>query len=209
MSIRSIAGKGVNRGEAGCDQCGRTEVVTCDYERRPSGEWRPNEGQILRKITARGWEVVRGALWCPACEAARRAEMAAKRGEGKMADAKSNVEPIRQPDGMQKRVIIAALNDAYDDDARRYRGSHTDRSIADDLGGGVMPGWVAAIREELFGPAGNEEVEAIRAEIAACREQFARAVADLLRDQDARVAALEKRVAACVAAHDKRVVAAR
>lgn len=33
---------------------------------------------------------------------------------------------------------------------------------AEAVGDGCMPGWVGAIRQEKFGPAGNEEIDAIR-----------------------------------------------
>ena len=82
-----------------------------------------------------------------------------------------------------------------------------------------MPGWVSALREAEFGPAGNEEVETIRAEIRRVEGVLGQAT----RDIDARIAsalkiktafetelkaelaALTLRVDACVKAHDKRM----
>ncbi len=65
----------------------------------------------------------------------------------------------------------------YDGDAKRYKGTDTDKTIADALGNGVMPGWVAEIREQNFGPAGgNEEIEIPRgeAELASLRRRDSR-----------------------------------
>ena len=41
-----------------------------------------------------------------------------------------------------------------------YKGADTDKAIADTIGSGCMPGWVAEVREEFFGPDGaNDELE--------------------------------------------------
>ena len=77
-----------------------------------------------------------------------------------------NVTQLRQPTPKQKREIIGLLETAYDDEAKRYRGTDTDLTIAEAIGGGVMFGWVAAIREDLFGPeGGNEEMETLKAQM--------------------------------------------
>lgn len=192
MSIEAINAKGVNRAKAVCDTCGREDVVTCDYEGRKSHDWRPNEGQVIRKITAHGWAMVKGKLHCPACEAKRRAE--AK--EPIMAEVKEHphVAPIREPSKDQKRLIILALEDACDSKAQRYRGEATDKTVAADLGAGVMPGWVAMLRDEFFGPAGNEEAEAIRTEIDAIRAETGKKLDALTARLDALYRAEDKRV---------------
>lgn len=194
MGIHAITGKGVNRARARCDRCPREEVVTCDYERVGRGnEWRPNHGQVVRKITDHGWAEVKGNLLCPACEAKRKTEQP-KPKETIMVEHKSNVATIRQPTADQEVDIIVMLSSVYDRKQRRYQGAETDATVAEAVGNGCMPGWVAMIREAKFGPAGNEEVEAIRAEIAAVRDEVGQ-----------RLDALAKRLDACVTAHDKRV----
>lgn len=197
MTIRAIDGKGVHRAQVICDECGREDTVACDYTGKPGRKTEPNEGQIIRKMTGQGWALVRGKLNCPGCEAKRKVDAAAKKQEAEMAEQKSNVRAlsgIRLPDRDQKRLIILALEDAYDAKAQRYRGGETDRTVAEGLGATIMPGWVSALREEFFGPAGNEEVEAIRAEIETIRRETAQ-----------KLDALTKRLDACVGAHDKRV----
>jgi hypothetical protein len=72
---------------------------------------------------------------------------------------------LRQPSRDQKRLIVAALEDAYDTKNQRYKGTETDKGIADMLEDGIMAGWVAAVREDMFGPDGNEELGNLAAEV--------------------------------------------
>jgi len=194
LTIEPIRGRGVNRATAQCDGCGREETVTCDYERGGRGcDWTPNEGQINRKLVGMGWAFVKGKHSCPLCEAKRKAEASAQK-ETIVPEPKTNVAPIRQPTPEQEVDIIVVLSTAYDRKAKRYHGKETDKTVAETIGGGVMPGWVAAIREAKFGPAGNEEVESIRREIAAIRDGM-----------NKRLTEMERRLDACIGNHDKRV----
>lgn len=81
------------------------------------------------------------------------------------------VSPPRQPTRDQKRLIVAALEDAYDTKNQRYKGNETDKGIADMLEDGIMAGWVSAVREDMFGPDGNEELGDLAAEIEACKQR--------------------------------------
>lgn len=95
---------------------------------------------------------------------------------------KKTIEPSRQaprtPTLAQRHEITGMLMLSYDHKAGRYTGAETDKTIAEAIGGGCMPGWVAEIREANFGPAGgNEEIEAIRAEIAALSARLDRVCA--------------------------------
>ena len=110
----------------------------------------------------------------------------------------------RQPNRDQKRLIILALEDAYDAAAKRYRGDMTDRRLADQLGEGIMPGWVSDLREDFFGPVGNEEIEALRVDLAAASAAH-RDLQKGLNDLGGQIAALTVRLNACVQGHDKRV----
>lgn len=100
----------------------------------------------------------------------------------------------RQPTPEQEVDIIVALSSAYDRKAKRYAGVETDRSVAEVIGGGCMPGWVAKIRAEKFGPAGNEEAEAIRAEIIALRDSTSKSLDALTSRLDRLYASEDKRV---------------
>lgn len=163
--IEAIHGKvGVPRARAVCDDCGREEVATCDYEHKAGHQWVPNEGQMIRKMTGQGWAMVKGKLRCPGCEAKRKMNT---KPEVELKP-ESTVTPLRQPTREQKRQIMSLLEVAYDTDAGRYKGTDTDNTIAETIGAGVMPGWVAEVREEFFGPdGGNGEMDALLAEMRA------------------------------------------
>ncbi len=150
-----------------CDDCKKAEVVTCDYFLRPGRQWEPNEGQALKKAAGMKWSHIKGVLRCKDCEAKRKAP---KPKENAVAE---KVTDLRQPTRDQKRQIIGLLSDVYDTERGRYKGADTDKTLAEVLGGGVMPGWVAEIREELFGPeGGNDEIETLLADLTAWRGQI-------------------------------------
>ncbi|WP_147405737.1 hypothetical protein [Cereibacter sphaeroides] len=103
--------------------------------------------------------------------------------EGKSMEA---LAPLRQPTREQKREIVAMLDMAYDTAAGRYRGADTDKTIAETIGPNIMPGWVAEIREDLYGPAGeNDEMQAIREELGKLQRDTEAAVAGLVKRLDA------------------------
>lgn len=170
--------KGADRNptaEVLCDDCGFRELVRADYERRSSGHYELNEGQVVRKLTSKGWTMIRKTLRCPTCENARRLT-----DKPKKETTVNNVltipatEDLRQPTRDQKRVIIALLGEVYDTKACRYTGGETDKTVAETIGGGVMLGWVAQIREDLFGPdGGNDELIELRAEVSAVIDEAA------------------------------------
>lgn len=131
-----------------------------------------NPGAVSRRLQAMGWVESGKRLRCKACEAKRKQTTDATTiaaGSAKGADMKpeqTNVTQLREPSQKQKRLIIMALEDDYDDAAKRYKGNKTDKTLADDLGDGILFGWVARIREDLFGPDGaNDEIEAVEAAI--------------------------------------------
>lgn len=156
--IRAVSAKGAHRAQVICDFCLREEPFTCDYIRQSGNIWAPNKGQVRKKITARGWSDIKGKQRCPACEAKRRAN---QQNQGEEMGKSLNVTPLREPTGAQELEIIQSLLLVYDKEAKRYRSAETDQTVADLVGGGVMPGWVARIRERMFGPdGGNEEMEA-------------------------------------------------
>jgi len=197
--------RGFPRANAVCDECGRVECVPASHERRRAqGSEAVSEGQVVRKLTKQGWSMIKGKLRCPKCEARRKAHpsgetyQAVKEGAEAMSE---NVTQLRHPTPKQKRLIILALEDAYDDVRKRYKGDATDATTAADLGDGIMPGWVAEQREALFGPSGgNEEIEKISAEIKALRKHMDGEIAKLAKDRDERCAALSKRIDAVCAA---------
>lgn len=177
--------KGTDRGpvaEVKCDCCGHTDKVRADYERVGADKFEVNEGQVLMKITRKGWSNIKGTLRCPECENKRREEAKPKK-EITMKNVVNMpiTEEPRQPSREQKRQIVALLTDVYDINSNRYTGGETDKTVAEAIGGGVMLGWVAQIREDLFGPdGGNEEIVRLEAEVKAHGD----AIAALTRDID-------------------------
>lgn len=197
--------RGVQRANAACDLCGRTEVVAAANHTTRSGKTTVDEGQVVRKLSARGWGMVKGSLHCPSCEAKRKAYAPKPQPEpilepeAKEPAVTATIEAkepgLRRPTPAQKRQIIGLLEDAYDDDAKRYRNpSDTDKVIAETIGGGCMWGWVAEIREELFGPdTRNAELEAVRAEVKRTEGQIGNLLGEARKLEDA-LSALKARL---------------
>ncbi len=122
-------------------------------------------GQAIKKIEAQGWHSISKKIYCPNCVEARRSKEILHMDT---APASTNVAQIapRQPTPKQKREIIGILEVCYDDEAKRYKGGDTDKSVADILGEGVMLGWVSSIREEMFGPdGGNAEMDEVATQV--------------------------------------------
>ena len=164
--------KGASRrpyAEVTCDHCGFSENFRADYEKVSSDRFEVKEGQVLMKATHKGWSNIKGSLRCPECEAKRRdAAKPQKEITVKNVVNLPITEEPRQPSRDQKREIIALLNEVYDTKAGRYTGGETDKTVAETIGGGVMLGWVAQVREDLFGPdGGNDDLVELRDEVQA------------------------------------------
>ncbi len=160
--------RGVPQVRCRCDECGADTIIRCAHitRDRERAKFSVDEGQAVIKLRANGWSFVKNTLRCPQCEKIRKEKNVSK--EPTIVNiAPPAVAPLRQPTREQKRLIVAALDDAYDMAAQRYKGKETDKGIADMLADGVMPGWVAAVREDMFGPDGNEEMTDLSAEIKA------------------------------------------
>lgn len=83
--------------------------------------------------------------------------------------------PLRTPTREQKRQIVALLDVVYDTKNERYKDDETDKTVAEAIGGGVMPGWVSEIREQMYGPDGrNSEMENLIADMEATRDEMKR-----------------------------------
>lgn len=155
MGFRAVEkSSGVSRADCVCDDCGKVETVPADYERVHSQQWELREGPLHKKMEGRGWSIVKKRLFCPSCTAKRKVVTLAQK------------ETPSTPTRQQKREIIDLLKDVYDEDNEHYIGGDTDDTVASVLG--VPAGWVAEIRDDLFGPAGgNEDIEALRADLEA------------------------------------------
>lgn len=162
--IEGVKGKGVNRAKVTCDECGKVETVSCGYIRTNRHSSEPDRGQVLRKVEASGWAEVKAKLFCPTCEAKRKV---ANKEASMSAKETTKTDTLRTATPKQKREIIGILELVYDDERKRFRDGESDKTVADAIGDGVLWGWVAQIREELFGPdSRGQEVDAIRKDVS-------------------------------------------
>ncbi|RBO54670.1 hypothetical protein DSD19_04650 [Rhodovulum sp. BSW8] len=210
--IEGIKGGRRNKARLTCDACGAEDTVVAAYRRiggGPKAQWEPDAGQVRKKIIAQGWAVVKGKEICPTCEA--------KRKENDMATTTNTASrpsetPPREPTREQKREIMSMLETCYDTDAQRYRAGDTDETVADVLD--VMPGWVAQLRDEFFGPAGgNEDMAALRAQAETWLKDSAAAMqviaqqAQVIEEKRAEVRAMLEKLAGIERAVGPRVMA--
>lgn len=195
MSLKAIKGmRGEEQAFCTCDDCGAEVTIPARHGDRGNftrAGMREvplhSEASVITTLGKLGWSNVKNRLRCPKCTEARKEH----KQEANMATAP---QPARQMTEAMETDIMEALFASYDRKAKRYTGSETDATVAEAVGGGCMPGWVAAVRAKRFGPAGNEEAEAIRAEVAKIEADFA-----------ARIKALTTRLDALYKAEDKRV----
>ena len=73
-----------------------------------------------------------------------------------MANKSTNLPEVVKPTPKQSYEIFEMLQVAYDRKNQRYTKAETDQSVAKELGIERW-GWVKQVREQFFGPAGNEE----------------------------------------------------
>jgi hypothetical protein len=148
-----------------CDECDETITIKCNFVTR-EGDHRPtevNRSQATVKLNDAGWTLVKNVLRCPSCESLRKE----KRMSKEPTVVSITATPPRQPTREQKRMIVTALEEMYDTQNQRYKGTETDKGIAEMLGDNIMSGWVSIVREDMFGPDGNEEMLDFSKEIAA------------------------------------------
>lgn len=166
--------------KACCDFCDVAEDMPCSYEKGA-----PNEGQLRTRLQSLGWSYIKNKMRCPSCEAER-----------KVVPIKSFTEleapmEVREPTKAERREIMMMLSEVYDTDQERYRQGDTDDSVAEVLG--VMPGWVAEIREDLFGPdGGNQDIEDLEAQLATFRAEATKLLDEATRANQAVVKSLEQ-----------------
>jgi hypothetical protein len=128
-----------------CHNCGAVE-------RWSYSTFRPPES-VVKDARRRGWEISRRTV-CRACAAGRHHDAPVDMYETPEEPMTANITPIKSDASeaakKAKRLVYAALEDYYDDAAKRYRPPHTDKTIAEELG--VAEAFVKVIRETDFGP---------------------------------------------------------
>lgn len=195
MLTPNIDAMGFPIAECTCDVCGYMTTVKAQHTRHRSNEKKKSvvESQVLIKLQAQGWTYIKKTLRCADCETERTQKFTKPKAmESEMANI-DTTNDLRQPTREQKRQIMELLNEVYDTKEARYTGGETDKTVAETLGGGVMPGWVAQLREEFFGPdGGNEELAGLSAEMKQLQDRTAE-VAKMCREQiDASLSSLRE-----------------
>lgn len=143
-----------------CDVCNTEIFINCQHgslsntptkrgnSTKPKDEIR-NSKTVIQQLSKQGWKIYQKEVVCETC-------LEKRVKEKKLNNKKSTVEPIRQPTRNQKREIMLLLQDVYDVDKQHYKQAETDHTVAETLGDGILWGWVSQIREDVFGPDGNE-----------------------------------------------------
>ena len=104
---------------------------------------------VAQQLRKNGWKTTGKTILCGKCIEQQKEEKAM-----------AVVEQIRQPTREQKREIMLMLDIAYDTKSGHYKGKNSDKSVAEELGDGILWGWVKEIREEFFGESDkNEEAD--------------------------------------------------
>lgn len=127
---------------------------------------------VTSKFEGRGWKIGnrKDQHRCPGCFSAIKAAAVRKSSEKKCDDLSFKiqsgmgakimkmqppkiVEPAKEMTREDKRIVYDKLNDVYADEKIGYSGDWTDQKVSLDLG--VPRSWVAAVRDEMFGPEGS------------------------------------------------------
>lgn len=143
--MEMVPGSGPPRRMVRCSRCDHFETVVCATD---------NPAQARKKLTAQGWLITgKGKAACPEC--VRRLRSIAPKPDEDTMPAVVNIQPDREATRDDRQKILRELDGAYDVAAGRYCGSETDQTVARRLG--VLPGWVADVREQFFGPTGEND----------------------------------------------------
>lgn len=151
-----------------CSKCDRQEHFKSRHHQNKNdlNKVEVKNSDALGKANSAGWVFHREGPLCPVCER-NRIEALKSQKETALTKAPTTDASVRQPTREQKRKIVSALEEHYDTKNQRYIGGETDKTLADRLADGIMPGWIASVREDMFGPDGNEEIADLSGEIKA------------------------------------------
>lgn len=159
-----------------CGSCGEKDHIinTSELKALPPA-------MVAKKFEQAGWVVGAGpaADRCPACVARIRGPKPAlkivPKPEATMPEAVAAPPP--QMTREDRRVIFEKLNEVYVDERTGYDRGWSDKRVAEDLG--TRRAWVQQVRDEMFGPArDNDDIR----EFAAAQAALASDVASLTKD---------------------------
>ena len=146
---------------------------------------------IESRFQNKGWQVGRDSSddYCPSCVATRQAERRAKRfksvseiksppvqpEETKVETVMTALNGSDAPHEMSRadrRIIFSQLEECYGDETTGYKDGWSDSAVAKHLGSHIPVAWVAAVREENFGPTkDNGEVRDMLSRVEAMRQE--------------------------------------
>ncbi|HWU03153.1 MAG TPA: hypothetical protein VN222_10475 [Novosphingobium sp.] len=126
---------------------------------------------VKKHFTTRGWRIRRRAA-CPNCTNGKREspEMAKISTDAQPA----TIAPAAPTDAAKdmRRMAYMAIEDGYDQGAKRYRPGHSDEAVAKAVGCAVA--LVAKIREDFFGPnTPPNEIEQVEARLVTISAELA------------------------------------
>ncbi len=119
-----------------------------------------NPNTAIPKIIRMGWQVG-GKLLCPLCVVAHRHGSPSRPKlqivENIMTNNVAKLETPKLLDEQKKnkRLVILALEDYYDESTNRYREGRSDKTTADELN--LSAGFIATVREEFYGKLAEPE----------------------------------------------------
>lgn len=191
-----------------CAKCARREIVADN-----SAKARPPVF-FADKFRRKGWSIGqrRSADLCPRCDAGADPAKGAAPNPSTISEkpkgaimtkpaAAPAAEPPRQPTREDKHKIRDALNACYLIDKSCYAGAGSDRTLAEKLN--VPRAWVAAEREDAYGPDVCEVDSETLAALDGLRDQLAKYVNEAMTIA-ANFEALGREVEAMKAKHLKR-----
>lgn len=119
---------------------------------------------LVKKMQQRGWVMGhrRRHDLCPKCASKKASSPKVERIADYLATLPNKKEPAmqteqpRKPSRDEKRLIVLAIEDHYDDKLHGYAEGWSDDKIATDLN--VPRKWVSDLREEFYGPVVDPEL---------------------------------------------------
>ena len=169
MTIESVRMNGKEMAKCICTKCEKREYVPALHGSTKgtfTGELPPvqHPDKVIEKLRKMNWYVTPKRMYCPDCAKSMKKSKVAKMQARTLNIPKNEPanKPAAQPTAEQKREILFLLQDVYDTENQRYKGSETDKSVADTIGNDTPIEWVAKLRDDFFGPEGNEAKEDIK-----------------------------------------------
>lgn len=155
-------------------QTGRVECCECGGQMDWVYPSRVPPERIKKYFIGQGW-LLRKRATCPTCNFTRKEKPAMS-----AQPAKPNLVAVPNSDAAKKnkRLVILALEDYFDEAVCRYRNGKTDADVAKELD--LAEGFVASVREEFFGKlAEPDEIGPLRAKLANAEKELAEIKAGL------------------------------